>query len=393
MKRIATFSAIALSLCTITPVAFAATGNDTVVTNVGNERYVFGGSVTVNQPVAGDLTVAGGTVVVNAPVKGNVQAAGGTITLENIVQGNVRVAGGTIDITNNVNGNLVVAGGTVRIHAEAIIGGSILIMGGDTTIDGTVHGSVKVRGGSATVNGTLRGDADIETQNYMQNGHILGNTVLSSQVINFGPTATIAKNLRYWNTTGKKDFGTVVAGTSTFDTSLALHDAPEHGAAGFFAAILAAFTVYILLSAALVLGLLLLMTKTFFRDASKILAKKPGKSFLHGLLFFLATPIIVVVLLITVIGLPIALAVALMYVISIVFAKLLAAMVLARWTETYYKKKWSDIVVFFVALGLYIVLRLLTFIPILGWIVVFATVATTFGALLQAKYDRYKRVR
>jgi hypothetical protein len=393
MKRFSTFSAIALTFLTITPVAFAANSNETIVTNVGNERYVMGGTVTVNQPVSGDLTVAGGTVTVNAPVKGSLQAAGGTVTLANTVQGNVRIAGGTINVTKSINGNLVIAGGTVRVHPEAVIGGSVLIMGGDITIDGSIQGSVTVRGGTVTINGVLRGDTDIQSQTFVQNEKSLGNAAIASQTISFGPNGSIAKNLKYWSAAGKKDFSTVVKGTATFDTSLAINKAPEHGAAGFFAALVAAFTVYILLSAALILGLLLFATKTFFRDTAKILTKKPGMSFLHGILYFLLTPIITVILLITVIGFPIALTVAFMYIISIVFAKLLTAMVLARYAETYYKKKWTDVVVFFVALGIYIVLRLLVFIPILGWILTFIAVSMAYGAILQAKYDRYKKVR
>ena len=48
MKRISTLSAIALTFCTIAPIAFAADTTQTIVTNVGNERYLFGSTVTVS---------------------------------------------------------------------------------------------------------------------------------------------------------------------------------------------------------------------------------------------------------------------------------------------------------------------------------------------------------
>jgi cytoskeletal protein CcmA (bactofilin family) len=392
MKRFLTFSTVAFTLLTSSSIAFAAGNNETSVTNVGNDRYVGGGTVSVNQPVTGDLTVAGGTVTVNAPVKGSVLAAGGTVLLENTVDGNVRTAGGTVEISKSIKGNLVVAGGTIRIQTGAIIGGSVLIMAGTVTMDGTVYGTITTKGGDLTLNGLVRGDADLHSKTVTLHNKILGNAVIAAQSITTGPSASISKNLRYWDVSGQRDFSKVVKGTATFDSALAIHERSKRDAAGFAAAMLAAFTVYSLLSAALIIGLLLFATKTFFRDSAKYLRTHPGLSLLNGFLYFILTPIAVVILLITVIGIPVALALGCLYFVSLFFAKILTAMVLARWTELNYKKKWTNVVIFFVSLGFFIVLKFIGMVPVLGWIISALAVCMGYGALLRAKYDKYKKI-
>lgn len=394
MKKFTGLSLLAVSLLALSPLALAAGANQAFVTNVGSDRYVGGNDVSVNQPVSGDLVVAGGTVTVNAPVSGSVQAIGGTVILSNTVSGNVRVFGGTVVIMKNVRGNIVIGGGNVRIQQGVEVGGSVLSMAGETTIDGNVSGTLKIRGGSAVLHGIVRGDTDVQSDTVEITGQMLGNTIIAARAITTSSTTLFNKNLTYWLPTGEQDFSSMVRGATRFDPAFEMQEPQtREGALGILAAFITAITIYSILSGALVIGLFVLVTKTFFKDSAKVLRTNPGVSFLTGLLYFVLTPIATVLLLITVIGLPIAIAIALLFAISILFAKAVTAMVFARIIETQYKKKWNNWAIFGISLGIFLALKLISILPIIGWIISTVAVLIGYGAVLRVKYERYKKVR
>ncbi len=112
---------------------------------------------------------------------------------------------------------------------------------------------------------------------------------------------------------------------------------------------------------------------------------------LYGLLYFVVVPFIATLLLITIIGLPIAVFIFLSYGFAIFFAKPLTALVLAKWTEQKYKKKWGKPLFFFVSVGIYILLKLISLVTIVAWITVLAVVLIAFGALIETKFEIWKK--
>lgn len=138
--RIAIF-AVALGL------AQAAAASDEVVIN---DSVHLGGKVDVAETVEGPLTVAGGTVHVDAPVHGNVHMAGGKIEFarEASVSGDVALAGGTVVIEGPITGNLRAVGGHVTLNGP--IGGDAKIAAGTLTLgpDARIAGALKFRGGA-----------------------------------------------------------------------------------------------------------------------------------------------------------------------------------------------------------------------------------------------------
>jgi hypothetical protein len=76
---------------------------------------------------------------------------------------------------------------------------------------------------------------------------------------------------------------------------------------------------------------------------------------------------------------------------SLFFAKPIAAIVLAQWLLLYWKKPWGKIGLFFVALAVYVVLKLLCFVPVIGWIAIALAIFLTFGALLRTKAQLWKK--
>jgi hypothetical protein len=154
------------------------------------------------------------------------------------------------------------------------------------------------------------------------------------------------------------------------------------GAGGFF-----------LLSAILIILLLVLLTKTFFVDSARFLAKKTWPSFLYGFLFFAATPVVAFLFFISIIGIPIALFITCLYVFAIVFANPITAIVLARTVELRRGAKWGKPMVILVSVLFYLVLKIVHFIPIVGWMICLITVLFAYGALFATKWSKMQKVR
>ena len=140
-------------------------------------------------------------------------------------------------------------------------------------------------------------------------------------------------------------------------------------------------------------GLLMFATRTYFADAGKLLNKKPGRTFLWGLAYFVGVPVTIIVLMVTIIGIPFGLSLLALFLITVFFAKILTAMVLERVLEIRMKRKWKMWPAFFITLGIYVVLKIISFIPILGWLACAVLCMMAFGALMITKYDRYLKIR
>ncbi|HVW66127.1 MAG TPA: hypothetical protein VHA78_00160 [Candidatus Peribacteraceae bacterium] len=380
-----------LAILPFIPVAAYAAETHFASINVGSDQYMAGQTVSITNDVPGDLNMAGGSVTVDGTVQGNLQAVGGTIVVDGDVRHNVRVAGGTIDVNHIVGGNLTVLGGTIHISKDAIIGGSVLVLGGRVTIDGTIQGDLQMRGGQTTINGTVRGSANLQSQLMTLNGTIGSNAAIAAQNMTFGSDAKIGGKLRYWIPDSVQSLPKVAAGGSIYDSSLAFNQAQTSPSQ-----VLAAITfagIIMILMAAVSIALILWASKTIFRDTTKYLTKQPAMSFFIGLLYFVLTPVVIVILMLTVIGIPVALALLAMYLVSILFAKVLTGIVLAKWIEGYYRHKWTYIQTFFASLGVYLVLKMLMLIPFVGFLLVLVLVLTAYGALIKVKYERVQKIR
>lgn len=348
---------------------------DSVQMDIGNDRYILGGAVTTPEAPAEDLLMAGGDVTVTQDVPGDVLLLGGDIDVTGTIGDDVRVAGGQIRIDGAVAGDVVVAGGEVRLGPDATVGGSVLIYGGSIVLDGDIAGRLHTEGGTVTLNGTVEGDARI-----------------AAETITMGSAARIGGNLRYWQKSGQTTFAGV-NGTSTFDPALERDSMNKAEAAGIAAALLAALSLISLLTAALSILVFQLAAPTILKHSAKQLRTRPGMSLLIGLLTVICMPIVGILLMISVIGLPLGIALLLMFVVILIFLKVVAALVLAGTVEQYTKQTWHPVGRYFAAVGIFIALRLLGFVPVIGWTIVFLLTLAALGALLQVKFDLLKKVR
>lgn len=398
MKRfIALASIFVLIPMTVTAQQISKDEN-AVYMRLGNDIYAAGNFLNITENVADDLFLAGNHITVQSAVGGDLHAVGSNLTINGNIADDMRIFGGNVTVNGTIGGDLLLAGGTAYIGPNAVIEGNVLLGGGSVRIEGTIRGSMKLAGDDIAFLGTTRGAADIRGETVMMNGSVGGDTVLAGRTLTIDPATTIGGNLQYWSNAGTMDINATVGGSTTMNDALKRMERTQRhvkDSTSFAARMIGAISLFAVLSAALSIGVLQFSTKKFFIDVATRLRSAPGMSLTWGLIYFLLTPIVLLFIMITFIGIPLALALGAIYCISVLFAQVLTAMILARTAEKQWapkKKQWHPAAVFFAALGIWIVMKFLWLIPVLGWIIVVLTVMTGIGAMLSVKWERFQQI-
>jgi hypothetical protein len=106
------------------------------------------------------------------------------------------------------------------------------------------------------------------------------------------------------------------------------------------------------------------------------------KSLGMGVLFFIIVPVAAIVLFVTLIGVPLGLLLVFGYIILILLATVITSVVGANWINNRYEKNWNFWRLVFTGFGLFVLLKLITFTPFVGWLIILLMVCMAFGAIL-----------
>lgn len=367
-------------------------GHDGILFTLGNDQYIANDRIEMTEVSRGDVVALGRNIAVKALISGDLFAAGDTIDVESAVRDDVRIAGGDVTIGGDIDGDVVLFARTVRLKDGATITGDAVIIARTATIEGRVQGDVRVRAVEFNLLGTVNGSLDSRSERLMLGGTVGRNAILGAQQWYVGDRARIGGTLQYWQPQGERDFEGVLRGKTTYDETLAMQDIRKLRG-DVLMSVLATFTLFSLFSGVFMIGILLLITKNFFRDTAKRLRAAPGKSLLYGFLYFVAAPFAILFFMMTLVGIPLALLLLAGYLFSLAFAKPLAAIILAKWIEQSVRTPLHGMLLFLLAIGIFIILKLLIVVPFFGWIALFLAVCSAFGALITTKWERWKKIR
>lgn len=364
-------------------------GEDVVIDEkVYGDLYVAGGSVTINAPVQGDLVVAGGTVIINDSVSQDVLAAGGNLTLNGHVGDDVRCTGGNIKLLKSIDGDMVVAGGALRIGRDASIKGNLISSAGEVVLDGTVHGDTKSSSGQFTLNGKVN-DLNYQGGKILINGTVDGASVLAANTIELGTGTIFNKDVRYWSEEGNLDFDSFMKnGDAVFDVSLAA----DNGGWKYSGVVIFVLVLWYLIFALAVIFLFQYFFKNTLKKAADTFKKDSLTSLGLGFLFLAGVPLTILFLLISVIGIPVAVLMFIVYLAVILVATVIVSTVAANWiNNTYYQSSWSNRRIILTAFSIFIVLKLVFITPFVGPLITFLLVCMALGAiLLNLRWKRRK---
>ncbi|MFB3819678.1 MAG: polymer-forming cytoskeletal protein [Candidatus Methylomirabilales bacterium] len=339
--------------------AVIAGGNVSTEWAVREDLYVAGGEVAVRGEVGGDLVAAGGRVLVEQPVHGDVAAAGGEVDIRGAVADDVRAVGGAVTIEGRVAGDVMAAGGRVTLPAGAEIQGRAGLAGSAVELAGHVRRSVRAAGKRIRISGQVDGNVDL--------------AAASVEVL---PTARIGGTLTYRSGSAARiEPGAQIAG-GVVHRPLAAGERAGRA----LRVLLWVLAVALLLAFVLVGIVLLVLFPEATRIAARRIATDPGRSLALGLLMLLGAPLVILLLVVTVVGIPLGIGIAALWVVWLLVGFLIGALFLGdlgvRALGRAPSRGWR-LVGLLLALAL---LGLLQAVPFLGSLTLLAALAFGVGA-------------
>ncbi len=271
--------------------AFAAAAQDrdvrkTVERDLGPDHYVAGCPVAIDGPVAGDAFAAGCSVDIDAPIEGDALAAGGNARIGAPIGQTLYAAGGNLTVNAAIGRSARIAGGQVEIGPKARIGGNVTVGGGDVRILGAVNGYVRAAGGRVLIDGPVGGDV-----------------VATSGTLELGPNARIAGRLTYASREelARDPAAQVLGGVERLTIEGGWAEASRHrfglrGGSWVWS-----------IGLMVIAGVLVAALPAFQSRVSDTLRTRVGLSLLLGFVALVCIPVAALVLMITIIGLPLAL--------------------------------------------------------------------------------------
>lgn len=366
-----------LTLGSIAPYALAEDDNHAVIKESANV-YLSGSSVRPPDPVEGDLFAAGGSVNVDHPVKSDAVLAGGQINISGGIGDDVRAAGGQVTLNGKVGGEALLAGGRINVGNSADIQGRLWAAGRDVTLAGKYGKGIKAYG-----------------QNISLAGEVNGDVRLTAEKIELLPGAKINGALTYTSREELKVDPTQVSGTVTrapapkewrgWDERRSAKDRDWTSRGP-------SFRPFLLMGLIAAVAVFILLFPNATRAAQQEVGASPWQSLGLGAAMLFTLPPIAILMMITVIGIPLGLALLALYPVLLLVGYLTTALYIGERSAVALKKDTTNAIwmrIGFAALAL-LALGLIRLIPFVGGLVVFVTLLIGMGAWSLHLYHRYK---
>ncbi len=345
-----------------------------------DDVMIGGAFVNGDFTVVGDSFIAGNMLEISGTFGDDMNIVGGQVELSGEIADDLRMAGGTVVLDGKVGSDAFLAGGQVTITKDSVISDELYVGAGMVRLFGTVNGDVYLGAGQAVVSGVINGDLTIEAED-----------------ISISDTAQINGNLIYKSNNEIKDLNKEnISGTveytpiSEIDLSGVGVNTGTVGGLAVGAGIVAQITGFIVgLLMLFIVGLAMVLIVPGFSDrTSKFFTGQIGWSLLYGLVAMIVLPVLSILIMITIIGLPLGIITLVLYFVGLYIAKVVAAMsvgsaIIGR------KKKNLSILVLSLALGLFIY-ELITMIPIVGGFINLVMVMVGYGAIMLWFTKRHK---
>jgi cytoskeletal protein CcmA (bactofilin family) len=317
--------------------------------------------VIIEGTVNGDAYIAGGVIHVEGAINGDLIAAGGQVVITGSVSDNVRVAGGSIECLGTVGKNFTAAGGHIVAGKSSAIGGGLLVAGGSLSVAGKVGHEAMVCTGDMSISGSIS-----------------GNTTFAGGTVSIHPGAKIGGNLKA--IVEDKKFAEVADGTVHGTVEITTREKePSVSVLGLQPWRFWLKTLWFGSLLATLIVLVFAFPKQLKEIGSTIL-QKPGISIAWGALGIVGTFVAILLLLITIIGIPLALFTLAVFLWVIYLSQLSLGVVLAhRLFHLEEKTGWQ--LLGEIAVGL-LVVQVLTLIPYIGALVNLGGLLFGFGAIL-----------
>ncbi len=338
-------------------------------TSTAPNLYLVGGEVSVNTPLPADLLAAGGTLTVAAPIAGDAMLAGGTVDIQKPVAGSVRAVGGRVSVEDIVTNDLFLAGGIVNVSGK---GNDTRIAGGTIQLSNGSNGPVVIYGADVTLGGTFNGNVE----------------VVAADKVTLAPGTIIHGTFQY-NAPQQADIPSsiVIDGGVNYIGSAAFLPTVQQAKTFATAGVLVFLLVRIIaavVAAGLIAGIFPVFTDRMVEITFTHSLERYILLTLLGFASFIALPVLLLVLLVSFVGIGLALIIGAAYILFLLLAYVYAAVLAGAAIIRIFQKKthvsWRGAILG--VLALYVI----GIIPILGFVLKVILMATAGGAMLTLFY-------
>ena len=336
---------------------------------VEGNLYAAGANLIIEGKITGDVFCAGQSINISGEVAGDIICAGQTINVSGKVGGSLRAAGQSINFGGQVARNAIAMGASIVTAASSSVGWEMLVLGNAVDIRGDIGRDLYGSVAKANIAGRVGKNLDLNFGRQNQN----------DKPLIIAGTANISGNVKY---TSLKD---AVMETGSIIKGEISHNLPKIKAAksnyshlGWW------WGKLISIFSALVIGLVLI---SFWREPiikiTDLMLNKIGPSFGWGILLLLLTPMIVIILLITIIGLPLSLILLALWLIAIYASKILVGILVGRRLLNNFWLAKKDSLILAMVIGI-IIASLIFALPFIGWIVSLLAMLWGLGGIMLA---------
>ncbi|MCX6796088.1 MAG: hypothetical protein NTW06_01165, partial [Candidatus Falkowbacteria bacterium] len=292
------------------------------------------------------------------------------------VGGNVRMLGGSININGKVNGNLTAGAGFINLQSNAQIHKDVIIGAGNLEVRGKIGRDLIGAGGNFVLAGEIGQNARLWVdQNVRSKSPMFKKTTVPLTITE---QAKINGSLIYTSSANASIASGATIKGETKHNLPKTRELQKGNLAAFYG-----WMKIIGLFAMLVVGLVLI---NLWREEIKKITEidkwqdRLGRSLGWGLVVLFLTPFIIIILMITIIGIPLALMIGGLWLIALYVSKILAAILIGRAIVAKWWNKQKDSLATAMILGVFII-WLLCFIPALGFAVCFLATLWGLGSL------------
>jgi len=366
-------SGVAMSIVTLALVSAAGGQAQPLTPNSESPRadnyYAAGNHIEITTPMAADVIVAGRQVDIAQPVAGDILAAGWQVVLTGRADDDVRIAAGAVTVNAPVTGDLTIGGGDVTVGSQTRVSGRSWLTGRMVRVDGLFEREVQIAGATVEISGEIRQPLRVIAEKL--------------QIL---PSARILGPLTYKGSTEAQIAeGAVVNGPITYDR---IPEREARRARAFPAVSTLLFALHLFLAGLLVV-IFLPRVET---SVVEMLRRQPGRSLLAGFVLLVTTPVAALLLVISVLGLPIGLALGALYAMALFSGVLVTAFFVGDAEARLFKTgpivtRGQQALLLLAGVLTLAVLR-----SLLGGLVVFASLLFGLGALILAAYQAYSHV-
>ncbi|MGE5379442.1 MAG: hypothetical protein ACM3NT_00080 [Methylocystaceae bacterium] len=332
---------------------------------INDDLFLAGENVRIDGTVNGDVVVFGNQVDINGTVNGDLLVGGNIVNIAGTVNDDLRLGAQNARISGNIKRNLSAGASQLIIDKAASVGGNAALGAEELGIDGLIRGGLQAGAGQLSLTGKIGQNAAIQTDNLnVMPGAVIGGS-LSYRGANKGNISPQAK----------------IGGPVTYKYFIPQHQ-KEQPQSAIWTGILI-WTLVWFVSLLLVWLIWFYLNPRSFFKVEDALINTPWASLGWGFAILILLPIAAVIAMITVVGIPIALAALTVY-SGILFAgKLIVGFGLVRFLAAKYN--WANLQKPFAAAAVgTLSLMLLNLIPEVGFFITLVVVMMALGSVFMA---------